>query len=149
MQMGAVPPHWELYASINPIRFQMFMQEISYLSFHKSIDPIFFTFLRYYIAVKNGFEYCKRFNYEYLLSKGHTDEELNKLIDSKESLPLDHRYQKLFCAAIEAMNNPKGFTSQTIDELKAIEWSDADIMDAVDHASFLFKFSKILSAYLK
>ena len=33
------------------------------------------------------------------------------------------------------------------DELKSGGWEDADIYDALDHAAFLFKNSKILKAY--
>lgn len=148
MKMGEVPPHWELYAGINPRRFKMFMEEINYLTSHEHINPDFFTFLRYYIATAHGFGYCKRFNHAYLLSKGYTVEQLESLVASKEALPLDERHRILYAEVINAMDDPSGFTSDTIEHLHSLGWDDADVYDALDHAAFLFKFHKILEAYL-
>lgn len=149
MKMGKTPPHWELYAAINPTRFKMFMQEINYLSGHERIDPDFFTFLRYHIASTEGFAYCEHFNHAYLLTKGYTSAQLEVLHTDKEALPLDEKHKALFVASVDAMAHPEDFTTDTLSGLYALGWSDADIFDAVDHAAFLFKFSKILSVYLR
>ncbi len=148
MKLGKLPPHWELYAGINPTRFKMFMEEINYLSGHKHIHPDFFTFLRYYIATKHGYGYCERFNHAYLLARGYTPEQLEMLIASKEALPIDERHKALFVGVLDAMDDPAGFTEDLLARLYALEWCDADIFDALDHAAFLFKFHKILEAYL-
>jgi hypothetical protein len=148
-KMGEVPPHWEVFASINPERFKMFLDEINYLSTHENINPDFFALLRYYIASQNGFSYCYNFNQKLLLSRGYSLEVLSSFESSAETLPLDEKHQKLFLAVLVALNEPTSFTEETINELKTIGWSDADILDAVDHGAFLFKFSKILKAYQK
>lgn len=147
--LGHVPPHFELFASVNPIRFKMFMQEIAYLSKHEHINPDFFALLRYYVASQNGFHYCIKFNHALLLSKGYSLEQLSLLAVSAENVPLDERHQALFVEAVNALDNPEGFTAKTIASLKSLIWTDADIYDAVDHGAFLFKFSKILRAFSK
>ena len=146
--LGQVPPHFALYATLHPERFKMFLEEIMYLSSHKNINPDFFAFLRYYVASHNGFSYCIRFNETLLLGKDYTAKQLEAIVASK-NIPLDKKHQTLFNEAINALDNPKEFTAETLDSLKAIGWSDADIFDAIDHAAFLFKFSKILKAYSK
>jgi hypothetical protein len=149
MKLGSIPPHWELYAGINPVRFKMFMEEINYLSNHPTIDPAFFTFERFFIATQHGFGYCRRFNRDYLLKLDFAAEEIAAVADDPEKIPLDNRHKTLFVTAIRAMDDPQSFTAQSIETLHTLGWSDADIFDAIDHAAFLFKFHKILEAYLE
>ena len=147
--VGVVPPHFELYATVHPTRFKMFLEEIMYLTSHKTINPDFFAFLRYYLAFKNHFTYCYNFNETLLLTKGYTKEALKTLENSPTSLPLDERHQELFLATLSAIDEPTNFTKESIEKLKNSGWSDADIFDAIDHGAFLFKFSKVLKAYSK
>jgi len=148
-KLGHLPPHFELFATVNPTRFKMFIEEITYLSTHEHIDPDFFTLLRYTVASDNGFGYCIKFNRELLISKGYTLEQLQKLEGTVKTLPLDERHQALFDAVMLALYSPESFTIEGIEALKILDWTDADIFDAVDHGAFLFRFSKVLKAYSK
>jgi len=148
-KLGKVPPHWELFATINPTRFKMFLDEINYLSSHPHIENDFFTLLRYTIATDNGFTYCINLNKTWLLAKGYTQEQLNDLEGTHKVLPLDKQHQALFDAVMKAVYAPEDFTAETIEALKALEWNDADIFDAVDHGAFLFRFAKVLRAYIR
>lgn len=148
-KLGHVPPHWELFATVNPTRFKMFLEEINYLTSHPNINSNFFTFLRYAIASDNGFSYCIHFNREFLLAKGYTLRQLQAVEGTQKMLPLDERHQALFEAVMKAVYTPEMFTKEVIEALKNIGWSDADIFDAVDHGSFLFRFAKVLKAYSK
>jgi hypothetical protein len=148
-KLGHVPPHFELFATVNPTRFKMFIEEITYLSTHKQINPDFFTFLRYTVASDNGFEYCIKLNQAFLLAKDYTLEQLHLLEGIEKTLPLDERHQALFDAVMIALYTPESFTVESINALKILDWSNADIFDAVDHGAFLFRFSKVLKAYSK
>ena len=148
-KLGHVPPHFELFATINPVRFKMFLEEINYLTNHPHIQSNFFTFLRYTIATDNGFTYCINLNKAFLLAKGYTLEHLHSLEGTQKTLPLDERHQALFDAVMKAVYTPEAFTVEVIESLKILDWSDADIFDALDHGAFLFRFSKILKAYSK
>ncbi len=147
-KLGHVPPHWELFASINPTRFKMFLEEINYLTAHSNIEKDFFAFLRYAIATDNGFDYCMHFNRQLLLSTGYTLEDLQAVEDTDKKVPLDEKHQTLFDAALTALYEPENFTAETIASLHRIGWSNADIFDAIDHGAFLFKFARILKAYI-
>jgi len=148
-KLGYVPPHFELFATINPTRFKMFLEEIDYLTSHPHIQSDFFTFLRYTVASDNGFTYCINLNKAFLLAKGYTLEQLQPLEGIKKTLPLDERHQVLFDAVLRAIYEPEAFTLEVINALKIVDWTDADIFDAVDHGAFLFRFSKVLKAYTK
>ena len=148
-KLGHVPPHFELFATINPTRFKMFLEEINYLTNHPHIQSDFFTLLRYTIATDNAFTYCINLNKTFLLAKGYTLENLHGLEGTEKNLPLDERHQALFDAVLKAVYTPDEFTVEVIDALKILDWNDADIFDAVDHGAFLFRFSKVLKAYSK
>ncbi len=144
---GVMPPHWELFAKLNPTRFEMFLKEIEYLLSHPNINPDFFAMVRLFVANKEGFEYCKKFNTKLLLAKGFSKHDL-KSIKEDFQIPLDQKHQILADGVKKALYAPKNFTNDNIDLLKKEGWSDSDIFDAIDHGAFLFKFSKILKAYL-
>jgi len=147
--IGSVPPHFTLFATLNFKRFEMFLNEIFYLSMHKSINPDFFAFLRLYVASKEGFEYCYKFNTVLLLKREYTQEQINSFEKDKSALPLDEKHLALFNTAVKALEKPKEFGAEDINEIKKLGWTDADIFDAIDHGAFLYKFSKVLKAYSK
>ena len=148
-KLGHIPPHFEFFASINPTRFKMFIDEINYLTTHPHIESDFFTFLRYAVASDNGFTYCINLNKSFLLAKGYTLDQLQALEGTKKVLPLDERHQALFDAVMKAIYEPESFTVEVINALKILDWTDADILDAVDHGAFLFRFAKVIKAYSK
>jgi hypothetical protein len=145
---GIVPPHWELLATISPKRFEMFMSEISYLLNHPNIHRDFFSMIRLYVANKEDFSYCKSFNTKLLLAKGYDKNDIKNLKDDISLLPLDDNHKLLAKKAVKAIYQPDLFIHEDIEELKNSSWSDSDIYDAIDHGAFLFKFTKILKAYL-
>ena len=146
-RFGIIPPHWTLLANLHPKKFEMFMQEIGYLVNHKTINPDLFGMIRLHVATREGFSYCKSFNTKLLLAKGYSKDEIKALVEDIKMIPLDDRHKLLAKVAIDAIYKPEEFTQEKIAILKELSWSDADIYDAVDHAAFLFKFSKIIKAY--
>lgn len=146
-EFGILPPHWELLAALAPKRFQLFLQEITYLLTHPNINIDFFAMLRLYIANQEDFSYCKSFNTKLLLTKGYDKKSLKALKENILDIPLDDRHKLLAKKAVKAMYNPKEFNNNDIEELKAHLWNDNDIYDAIDHAAFLFKFARIIRAY--
>lgn len=148
-KFGSVPPHFELLATLNPKRFELFILEIMYLSSHQNIKPDFFAFLRLHIARKEQFEYCLAFNTKLLLSKGYNEKTLKSVKDDIINIPFDDRHRFLADTAIRAIYSPNNFDHKDIQLLQERGWSHADIYDAIDHAAFLFKNAKIIKAYSK
>ncbi len=146
-ELGLVPPHFKLLLSVNPTRFQMFIKEIKYLLNHPSINSDFFAMLRLYIANRENFAYCKSFNTKLLLAKGYSRDVLKELKEDIENIPLNAKHKLLAQKAIKAIYEPKEFNLCDIQKLKGVSWSDSDIYDAIDHASFLFKNAKIIQSY--
>jgi len=145
-KMGFVPPHFELFAKLNPKRLKMYLVELEYISNHPNIDADFFTFIRFTIASREGFSYCINLNTKILESRGYSKEHLRKVVQNLK-LPLDSAHQALFSSTIEAMVKPDKFNKESIEKLENLNWSSEDIWDALDHGAFLYKYYKILRAY--
>lgn len=147
-KMGNIPPHFELFASIHPKRFEMFLEEVNYFTNHPHINRDFFALLRYTIATKNDFTYCIHFNKALLLEQGYIEAQLDAMLADAQAVPIaDEKHQILFAEVLQAMDNPEGFTKETIERLNTLGWSDADIYDGIDHGAFLYKFAKIIKTY--
>jgi len=147
-KMGSVPPHFEFFATVNFKRFKMFIDEINYITNHPNISSDFFTFIRYYIASKNGFDYCIELNKKLLLAKNYTNNNLQNALNN-QILPLEEKFTTLFIKTIKAIEKPQYFCKDDLQELYNLGFSDIDIWDSIDHAAFLFKFYKLLNAYKK
>lgn len=146
-RFGTIPPHFELLATLNPKRFEMFIDEITYLAQHQRITPDFFAFLRLHIAAREGFDYCRRFNTKLLLAKGYDRGLLRRVQEELQAFPLDTRHRLLADKALKAIYASDAFSAADLEELAQSGWSRADSYDAVDHAAFLFKNARIIKAF--
>ncbi len=147
-KFGTLPPHFELLATMNAKRFEMFIEEIIYLATHPNIAANFFAFLRLHVATREGFEYCKNFNTRLLLAKGYSKESIRAAAGDMQQLPLDERHRLLADKALKAVYEADAFGSDDLESLKNAGWSLADAYDAIDHAAFLFKNARIIRAFL-
>jgi len=145
-KMGQLPPHFEFFATVNFERFKMFIEELNYITNHLVINKDFFIFIRYYIAYTNSFSYCIDLNSKLLFANGYSKEQLDSVVNILE-LPLDSKFTTLFTKTVKAIEKPDSFCKDDLNKLYTLGFSDSDIWDAIDHASFLFKYYKILSAY--
>jgi len=148
-QFGTIPPHFEIFAVVNPERFKIFLDEIVYLSNHKSIVPDLFAFLRLYTAKREEFSYCQLFNTKLLLSKGYTKDEVEKSISDIEAIPLDDRHKALAKNAVKAIFSPQTFNDKEIESLLSLGWSHSDVYDAVDHVAYLLRYGRVIQVFLK
>jgi hypothetical protein len=148
-RFGRVPPHFELFAALNPARFKMFLDEIAYLGAHPRIAPDFFVFLRRAVAEREGYGYCRRFNEAMLRERGYDEDTIAAVLADPAALPMDGAHRGLFVVALGAMEDPAGFDAGSLERLRTEGWSDGDIFDALDHAAFLYKYFRLISAYLE
>ena len=148
-RIGIIPPHFELLASVNETKFKLFLQELSYMQGLNEINKDFFIFIRLYIAFKEGFNYCKKFNTKLLLALNYTQKQIDEVKQNIENIPLDDKHKKLATLSIKAIYEYETFSNVEIKQLHNIGWSDEYIYAAIDHTALLFKQARIIRAYLK
>jgi len=144
---GSLPPQMEFLGNIDAGYLEDFLKKVMKIVKHPNINPNLFAFIRLHIAFKEGYEYCKKFNTKFLLAKGYEQIDLDSAIESINNIPFDSKHQKLASFAIKAIYNSNTCTQKDLEALEALNWTQKDIIDAVEHAGDIFRNGRILSAY--
>jgi len=144
---GKVPPQMEFLGNIEVEYLENFLKMVMRMVKHPNINPDLFGFIRLHVAFKEEYDYCKKYNTQFLLSKGYTQEALDKAIKTIGDAPFDSKHQALAIFAIKAIYESRACKQEDFEMLYALDWSQKDVFDAVDHAGTIFRNGRILMAY--
>ena len=144
---GTLPPQMEFLGNIDADYLEEFLKSVLRLMKHPNIDLDIFAFIRLNMAFREGYEYCKMFNSKLLLSKGHTQEVLDMVVEDIINIPFKDREKALAEFAIKAIYESKSCNQEDFDALYEMGWSQKDVFDVVEHAGTIFRNGRILTAY--
>jgi len=147
--LGFVPPHFELFATIDAKSLMEFIEYNLYFKNHPNIDEVVLPYLRLCIAQKEGRAYCIDFNTK-MLQKMGIDSVMLKNIDAHISkLSLDERQKLLFAKVIYAIYNADEFGYNDLSELYNAGFSDKDFYELLGYATEFMAKSKMIEVYLQ
>ena len=147
--LGFVPPHFELFATLDATAMRHFMALNQYMMTHAKIQKELLPFLRLYIANKECRSYCTNFNTQMLLKMG-IDEKIIANIEKKiEEIPLETAQKMLLLKVIKALYEPQAFCKEDLDALYAQGFSNKDFFDLLSYASEFSAKSKMIEVYLE
>lgn len=147
--LGFVPPHFELFATIDMQSLKEFVQYNKRFISHKKIDKNLLPYLRLYIANKECRSYCINFNSSMLLKMG-VDENIVRDISSEiQNIPFDENQKALLQKVLKALYDSKVFGESDLKELYSLGFSDKDFFDLLSYASNFMANSKVIEVYLK
>jgi len=112
--LGFVPPHFELFATIDIQSLKDFVDYNLYFSKHPNINAEILPFLRLCIAQKECRKYCIEFNTKMLISKGVDKEALNDICSNIKELPFNIKQKLLLSKVLYAIYNPDNFCSDDL-----------------------------------
>ena len=144
---GTLPPQMEFLGSIDADYLEEFLKSVLRLMKHPHIDLDIFAFIRLNIAFREGYEYCKMFNSKLLLSKGHTQEVLDMVVEDIINIPFKDREKALAEFAIKAIYNGHSCQQEDFESLYIMGWSQKAVFDIVEYAGSLLKNGRILEVY--
>jgi len=144
---GTVPPQMAFLGNIEADYLEEFLTAAVRLARHPHIHFDLFTFLRLYIAFREGYVYCQMFNTKMLQEKGYAQEVLDAVIEDIGMIPLDSEHQALAQFAIKTIYESIECTAEDFDVLYAMGWTQKDVFDAIEHAGTLLRNGRILTAY--
>ena len=131
--LGFVPPHFELFASIDIEAMKEFAAYNQKMLMHKSIDKKLLPHLRLAIAKRECRTYCIAFNTS-MLAKGEFE------VDDKQKLLMEK--------VLKALNETKTFTQNDLQELKVVGFKDKDFLDILSYSTNFMAKSKMIEVYL-
>jgi hypothetical protein len=132
--LGFVPPHFELFATIDIESMKEFLAYNQKMLTHPVIDKNLLPHLRLAIAQKECRTYCVAFNTQMLESGEYK-------IDAKQEL--------LMNKVLKSLYETQKFTQKDLEELKEIGFGDKDFFDLLSYASDFMAKSKMIEIYLK
>ncbi len=147
--LGAVPPHFELFATIDIKSLSDFIEYNLYFSKHKNIDANILPFLRLCIAQRECRNYCINFNTEMLLSNGIDKTLLANVCQNIEKLPFASKQILLLSKVLYAIYDAKRFKNSDIQELYDVGFNDKDFYELLTYATNFMAKSKMIEVYMK
>ena len=132
--LGFVPPHFELFATIDIEAMREFAAYNQKMLMHKSIDKKLLPHLRLEIAKRECRTYCVAFNTN-MLTKGEYK------VDDKQKLLMEK--------VLKALNETETFTQRDLQDLKAVGFNDKDFLDILSYSTNFMAKSKMIEVYLK
>jgi len=144
---GTVPPQIYFLGNIEADYLEDFLKMVLRVTKHPNIHPDLFGFMRLHIAFREEYAYCKKYNTQFLLTKGYTQEQLDAVVTDIMAVPFDEKHQALASHAVRVVYESKQIRAEDFEALYALGWSQKDVFDAIDHATTLLKNGRILTAY--
>jgi len=147
--LGFVPPHFELFATLDPKSLSEFVEYNLYFAKHPNIDAGLLPFLRLCIAQKECRSYCVNFNTKMLLGNGVKKELLNNICKNIKKLPFEAKQILLLSKVLYALYNAQSFGEKDLDELYSVGFSDKDFYELLGYATNFMAKSKMIEIYLR
>jgi len=138
--IGFIPPHFELFASIDIEDMKDFLNYNVKMMNHQRIDKDILPFLRLDIAKRECRNYCINFNTQILKSRG---------IEDIDVIPLDEKQITLMKKILKAIYRSNEFTQEDIYELEKIGFKHKDFFDLLNYATNFMAKSKMIEVYTK
>ena len=145
--LGFLPPHFELFATIDLKAMEEFLLYNLTMVQHPKIDRKLLPFVRLYIAQKECRKYCIDLNTKMLIKLGVPKELLQNIKESK--IPLDESQRFLFAKVIKAIYETQGFMQEDLEELSAKGFTHKDFFDLLNYALDFTAKSKMIEIYLQ
>jgi len=146
---GFVPPHFELFATIDLKAMREFVEYSQYIMKHEKIDSNLLPYLRLYIANKECRSYCTNFNTQMLLKMGADAKLVGNITEEIDNIPFSDEQKSLLSKVFKALYTPEAFAKNDLEKLYAFGFTDKDFFDLLSYASNFISKSKIIEVYLR
>ena len=147
--LGFIPPHFELFATIDLEAMKEFFVYNQYMMTHDKINKKLLPFIRLYIAKKECRTYCSSLNVKILQAMGITQSVIDNIEEEIKNIPCEESQIVLLEGVIKALYEAENFSKKDLEKLYTLGFSDKDFFDLLNYASTFTAKSKVIEAYLK
>ena len=133
--LGRVPNALQLF-SVSPTALELQWRQLGYYFPHPTLGFPLLATLRLLISQDSDCRYCIGMNEAMLIQRaGFTPEQIAAAKGDPAEAPLPEKDKALLLAALKATRAPKSVSTEELDALRTLGWTDQDIFDAVNHAA--------------
>ncbi len=145
--MGFVPNAMQIF-SCSPGMLEARWQNIGYYMQHPSLSFPLLAMVRMLVSQENECEYCVGLNEAMLVNKaGLTPESVAAAKRNPADAPLDEKEKAMLMLVLKATKAPKTVAKSDLDGLRALGWSDGEIVDAVYHGAANIASDVVLNTF--
>ena len=146
---GFIPPHFELFATIDIEGLKSFMEYNVKMMNHLKIIKELLPLLRLSIAQTECRKYCSWLNTQILQELNFPTEIIANLPQSLDELELPQGQIVLLKTVLKALDKSEEFTGENLTPIYENGFSDKDFFDLLYYASDFTAKSKMIEIYLK
>ncbi|ALG68376.1 carboxymuconolactone decarboxylase family protein [Beggiatoa leptomitoformis] len=144
---GRVPNSSQVW-SISPELYKQQLSFIDYYITHKTLSAPLLASLRLLVSNATNCQYCIDFNTSLLVNMmGWQMDDIVALKQAKQSTKLSEKENKMLAFVLKSVKNCKKADTSDLNELRALGWDDADILDAVQHGARMSAIDVILNTF--
>lgn len=144
---GRVGNNAKLFSSSPEILRQQ-LDFIKYYMNHPTLSMPLLAAIRVMVSTGEKCEFCADFNTGLLVNMaGWSIEQVQKMRVDIEQANLDVREKALLKITVKAVQNSHSISQEDINELRALQWSDKDILDAINHGARMLATDILFNAF--
>lgn len=133
--IGRVPNGMQLFSS-SPELLEQQWQNMGYYIQHPTLSFPLLAMVRMLVSQDNQCEYCVGMNENMLINMaGLSVDQVMATKQNPQNAPLEEKDKAMLLFVLKATQNPKTVQSADLDQLKALGWTESEIMDAVFHGA--------------
>lgn len=128
---GQVPNGMQMFSS-SPAMLASQWRNVSYYRAHPTLSLALLAAIRMLASQDNACEYCIDFNAGLLINMaGLSPEQVRAMQVDPASAPFAEKDEALLLFVLKATRAPKNVGESEVQHLRALGWTDADLLDAV------------------
>ncbi len=146
---GMVPAPFQMM-SASPALQSLVKGQIQYFMAHPTLNPALLAMIRLLVAEQNDYHYCVSLNTGILKQFGIADDDqVMAMMADPNKAPLSDKDRAMLGFVLKAVKTPQAIEAADVEALRALGWTDADILDATSHgvnmvsAGIMFKAFKM------
>ncbi len=133
--LGRVPNAFQLYSG-SPAILETQWRQTAYFMRHPTLSFPLLALTRMLVSQDNRCDYCIDLNTAMLIQRaGFTPEQIAATRLDPAVAPLEAKDKAMLLFALKSTRTPQDVCAADIDALKALGWTESDILDAVVHAA--------------
>jgi alkylhydroperoxidase family enzyme len=130
---GMVPAPFQMM-SVSPALQSMVKGQIQYYFGHPTLNPALLAMIRLLVAEQNNYHYCVSLNTGVLKQFGIADDDqVMAMMADPGKAPLSDKDRAMLSFVLKAVKTPQAVEAADVEGLRALGWTDADILDATAH----------------
>ncbi len=144
---GGVPTPLRVL-SANPLWLRQQVEAMGYYMSHPTLSFATLATLRMLVSMGTECAYCIDRNAAFLIERaGWTADQVAAAKTDLDKSPLSERERAMVKVAVKASKAPRTVSEADIESLRALGWSDADILDGIQHAARMVAMDILIDAF--